>query len=143
MRMILRDFAFAFIVAFVLFLVFGHGLRRVGPFGGAIWFFIVVLLAAWVGGVWARPIGPAIMGVFWLPYLWFGLLIALVLASTSPVYVPPRRDRSSTDEGDDSKSEEVLAAAGTLSLFLWVLLLSMGIALIAHYTRIGAAPAPP
>ncbi len=146
------DLLVAFIIAIILAVIFG-GLGRYGPWRGIVWFFLIVLLAAWVGGVWAQPIGPPVYGVYWLPFLWIGLLIALLLAAASPRRPappplppppagqppppppagqppPPPPERANPP----SREEPVTSvAAATFGFFFWILLIGFVIALFVHY----------
>jgi hypothetical protein len=128
--MVVTDFLFAVVVAFLIFVVFSRGFRRVGPFGGVLWFFLIVLFASWAGGVWVRPAGPVLWGVYWVPFLTVGLLVALLLAASTPPRTPLRPPKSA-DEAEARAEAEVLAV--TLSVFFWIMLVFLIIAIAVHY----------
>lgn len=124
------DLLFAVVVAIVLTAVFAGGLRRVGPWEGLLWFFLIILFAAWVGGAWMRPIGPPLWGVYWVPFLWFGLLVALLLAAATPSRPPRTREEAAEQAGAEA------AAAGTsvaLGVFFWLLLIGLLLTIIISY----------
>jgi hypothetical protein len=50
--------------------------------------FVALFLPIWAGGIWLGPMGPAILGMYVLPFLLIGLCVALLLAAVSP----PRKD---------------------------------------------------
>jgi hypothetical protein len=132
--MLMTEILFALLVAGILTAVFAGGFRRRGPWASGIWFFVVVLLAAWVGGVWARPVGPPIWGLYWVPFLWIGLLFALLLAAASPT-PPPRR----LQEPGGQPPGEVSAAAPTsvaVGWFLWALLIGLALGLVFYYVPV-------
>ncbi|MGD2111096.1 MAG: hypothetical protein PVI86_17095 [Phycisphaerae bacterium] len=133
--MLVTDFLFALIVAFLIFLVFFRGFRRVGPFGGVVWFFLIVLFASWAGGVWIRPVGPTLWGVYWLPFVIVGLVVALLLAASAPP--PPMRLPKSVEETEDKIEAESIAVA--LSAFVWIMLLFLIVAIGVHYITQAAA----
>jgi hypothetical protein len=128
--MVVTDFLFALVIAFLIFVVFLHGFRRVGPFGGVLWFFLIVLFASWAGGVWVRPVGPMLWGVYWVPFLVVGLMVALLLAASSPPR-PPGKPSKTIDEEKRKREAEVLGVS--LSVFFWVMLVFLVIAISVHY----------
>jgi hypothetical protein len=54
---------------------------RSGPWASIPVFFALIFLAAWAGGVWIAPMGPVLFGVYWVPFVVFGLIFALLLAA--------------------------------------------------------------
>jgi hypothetical protein len=87
----LADSLFALAVGLLLTVIFTAGFRTRGPWG--VWwaFLLVVVLSAWVGGVWVRPVGPLLFGVNWLPLLSMGILFAVLLAAVVPFASPRTR----------------------------------------------------
>jgi hypothetical protein len=128
--MVVTDFLFALVIAFLIFVVFLHGFRWVGPFGGVLWFFLIVLFASWTGGVWVRPVGPVLWGVYWVPFVVVGLLAALLLAAASPPR-PPGKPPRGVDEEDAKGRAEILGV--TLSVFFWIMLIFLVLAIAVHY----------
>lgn len=106
------EFLFALVIALVLVAIFSFGLRRPGPWGGFLWFFLLVFLGAWAIGAWAEPIGPTAWGVTWLPIFFGALLIALLVAALPPAGTP-------TASTTPTETPEAVAAVGA---FFWILL---------------------
>ncbi len=52
-----------------------------------VFLFLALFLPIWAGGIWLGPMGPAVFGMYFLPFLLIGLGVALLLAAVSP----PRR----------------------------------------------------
>jgi hypothetical protein len=52
--------------------------RRIRSKHRVLVFFTIVFLAAWAGGIWITPAGPAFLGIYWLSFLVIGLLFALL-----------------------------------------------------------------
>jgi hypothetical protein len=129
--MVVTDFLFALVVTFVIFLIFSRGFQRTGPFAGVVWFFLMILFASWAGGVWVRPIGPALWGVYWVPFVMVGLLVALLLFASTPTQPFVKPPRPLDDQAEAEVEAEVLGA--TLGASFWVMLIFLVIAIAAHY----------
>ena len=110
------ELLFALLLAFVLAIVFALGFGRAGPWGGFLWFFLIIFLGAWAIGLWATPVGPPLWGVSWVPILFGALLLALLLAA-----IPPY-DTSRAPEAPPNMA----GAAAALGVFFWALLLGLG-----------------
>ena len=53
--------------------------------------FWIIFLATWAGGIWVRPFGPSFRGIYWLPFLWIGIITVLILAVFYPRRIPKSR----------------------------------------------------
>ena len=85
------------------------------------WFFFLILfMAVWAGGVWVEPVGPAVGGVFWVPSLVIGLIIALILLAVLPSR--PVQRRAEAVEAEEVEASPAVVAFG---IFFWVLLLAL------------------
>ncbi|NIS37834.1 hypothetical protein GWN26_02345 [Candidatus Saccharibacteria bacterium] len=126
--MVFLDVLFAFIIAVVLSGIFVLIIRRYGPWPRSFMFFIIIFLAAWAGGVWMNPVGPTIKGSTWMPFLFVGLIFALLLAATSQ-----RQEESSIilKTKEEVKKEERVKTA--LSIYFWLLILALVAAIVLGY----------
>ena len=89
--MFFHDLLFVLFLTLILTLIFAVGFRRHSWGGGLILFFLILFLATWAGGMWITPFGPVWQGIVWLPFIFVGLLLALLLTSTiRPDRVRPR-----------------------------------------------------
>ena len=132
--MILLHLLFAAVVAVLLTLAFAGACRRCGPWENALWFFIIVLLVAWVGGVWIEPVGPPLWGVYWIPFLGMGLLIALLLAAATPAPRPPKRLPEAREQMEaEAEAPAAITTALALGWFFWALLVALLVAILVHY----------
>jgi len=108
---------------------------RIGPWSGRIWFGLVLFLFTWVGGVWGRPYGPVLWGVSWLPFVFWGLIFALLMAAA----VPRRPPRSRRKLPEPPRAEVENGTADpldmTLGIFFWILVVGLVAALIVHYLQ--------
>ncbi len=121
--MLVTDLLLAFFIALVLAGIFSAGFGHRWPGYPAVWpsaffFFLLLFVAVWAGGIWASPYGPMIGSVAWLPFLIVGVAIALLLAAVLPRGGP---------------AETAGATAATLSVFFWLFLVVGAIAIIVGY----------
>lgn len=123
--MLLTEFLFALLVAIVITLIFPLGFRRRVVWPGLFLFFMIIFLAAWAGGRWLTPIGPAAFGVFWLSFLVMGIFIALVIAAAA---APRRESTVEMVEGSEERREE-----SAFDVFLGVLLIVLVVGIIVSY----------
>jgi len=121
------DLLFALAVALLLTAIFAAGFRNRGPWAAWWVFLLVVFLAAWAGGVWITPFGPLLFDTYWLPILVVGLIFALLLAAA----VPARAPRTRAEAIAEARAEEEAAAA--FSVFFWILLIGLAIAIVLAY----------
>ena len=125
----LGDLLTALLVAVVLVAIFGLGYRRSRLDSGLFWFFVLLFLATWAGGVWLTPLGPPVFGISWLSFVLAGAFFTLLIMALLPLPLSPR-------EGPVGAQEELEASAGALfavNLFFWVLLLGFFIVILISY----------
>jgi len=108
-------------VATLITLFFTVLLKNKGPWGNFWSFFIVILLAVFAADVWIGPVGPYWFdGIYWVPPLAVGLIIALLLAATAPS--PKTRNELELETRKLDPEEKVPVVYGT---FFWLLFLVM------------------
>ena len=127
--MFFAHFLFALIVSLILAAIFGAGLRRHGWGSNLLFFFILLFLFTWAGGIWIVPVGPFLLGVPFFTFLFVWLLFALLLTAL----IPPSRayGRSGSRENIQAQREAIVA----MDAFLWILFISLVITIILGYTR--------
>ena len=106
--MILMDVVFALIIALLLVLIFTIIFRAKPPDFGSVAFFLIVFLSSWAGGIWLTPIGPVSWGVYWLPFLLVGVMVALLLAAVHP---PPKESTVELVDLEKRKARRWTAAS--------------------------------
>lgn len=128
------DLLFVLVVAMLLTFLFSAAFSWTGPWPGFAWFFVLILLTSWAAGLWVRPFGPPLFGVFWMPYLVFGLIAALLVAAASPPEGARRRP-GSAPRPPSERDEDVAAegAAVAVGLFFWLLVLVLVTAVVIGY----------
>lgn len=113
------------IIAFLITLFFRFLLKVSGPWGSFWAFFIIILLAVIAADIWISPIGPHFEDLYWVPPIAAGLVIALLLAATTP---SPKARSEMTAENKRTKEEAVAVALGT---FFWFLIIFLVVLIIA------------
>jgi hypothetical protein len=130
-KMFFSEFLFVLLITVILTAVFAVGIRRRTTWNILLPFFIILFLATWATGIWIRPIGPVIGGIFWLPFLVIGLLYAFLLAAFIPSSRPPQTSREKVRQR--IKEQEVLSV---LNVFFWLVVIGLIIAIIWRYLYI-------
>lgn len=118
------DLLFALVIGLLLTALFALLFNTRGPWE-VIWvFLLIIVLGAWVGGLWLVPFGPVLFDVAWVPFLLAGLFFALILAAATP---PP------PTAAGTSVSPAGTEAALAFSIFFWILLLGLVAAIVLAY----------
>lgn len=133
--MIFQDIIIALLVAVMLSGIFALSTWRGSRRSGIIWLFLVLFLASWAGGIWLRPFGTETQDLRWLGFLIIGLIVALFLSlRPSPNNFRGGR-RETLDMLERIKQEEEIQTVTfvTLSIFFWVLIVLLILAIIVRY----------
>ncbi|MCF8303367.1 MAG: hypothetical protein K9I94_08860 [Bacteroidales bacterium] len=120
------------VIAVVIGLIFSLGFHKKGPWGSIVTFILILFLAIWAASLWLNPIGPTAWGIPWYPIIFFGILIAFILAQITPM---PRnkfkgRRQMFTEEDEESKETRQVI---TFDEVFWVLLVAFIIAIVLGY----------
>jgi hypothetical protein len=122
------EFLVVLVFTLVLTAIFAVGIRRRTTWNILLPFFMILFLATWATGIWVSPIGPMIRGIFLVPFLFIGLLYALLLTAFIPPSRPPRTPREKARQVE--KEQETFAV---LNAFFWLLIIGLIIAIIGRY----------
>lgn len=134
-KMIFPEFTVSLFIAFLMTGIYMILTRKSGRRTGLIWLFLIIFLSVWAGGMWLKPFGPTMWGVHWLTFLIAGIVVILLFF----IFIPrkPPRGRNETidmlDQVEREKEIEEIAYI-TLSLFFWLLLAILIIAIVLRYT---------
>lgn len=123
----MAELLLALIFGLIIAAAFAYGLGRPAPWGGFLWFFLVIFLVGWVVALWVEPVGPAVWGIAWLPVLFAGLLVALLIAALA---APAPRPSGAVAPAAEAAADETAAGVG---LFFWLLLVVLFIAIALGY----------
>jgi hypothetical protein len=128
------EFVVALIVALLVSVLFGYALRRRIPRKGFFWFFLILLLATWAGGMWIGPFGPTFRGIFWLPFVLVAVLVGLLLAAIAPRRAPTGRIETleMLEEIEQKRKLEKLTYI-SFGVFFWVALFALITVIIVRY----------
>jgi hypothetical protein len=119
------------ILAFLITLFFNFLLRVRGPWGNFWAFFIIILLAIFAADVWISPVGPYWGNTYWVPPLATGLIIALLLAATTP----SPKSRKNLETSKETTGEK--SATTALDIFFWFLIIFLVGIIVAGYIYSG------
>ncbi len=133
MNMILTESLFALAVSLFLTVVFAVIGRQAKSPRRVIVFALLVFFSSWAGGIWITPVGPAILGVYWLSFFAVGLIFALVLEGIAAFHSRPVRPGSGEVRMDEKEEHEIESVFGT---FFWILLLAfIGVIVLGYVHR--------
>ena len=118
-RVMFFHFLIALGVAVILSLILVQALGRERAMAGFLVFMVVIMLMSWAGGVWMRPIGPAAGGIYWLPFVLTGFLVALLIGAFH--YAKSVRSAPIPAERKEEKVHTAKVTA-ELGFFFWILL---------------------
>jgi hypothetical protein len=124
--MFISDLFGAFLFGVVIVFALSRTFSTKGPWGGLLSFWIVVVLFAWVAGVWLRPYGPVWFGVGWIPIIFVGLLVAMLLTAVSP------RERWNRFSGK-KKSVAAENRKADVDVFFWILIFCLAMLAMSHF----------
>jgi len=122
-------FAFGWVLVWTVSIIFGTK----GPWGSFLWFFVVVSLFAWTGGIWIVPFGPTWGGIGWLPIISMGILASMILTAASPRR-PRKRKVVSAEAAAEEESKVIV---DTIFWVMIIFLLIFGFGHYAWFPRVG------
>ena len=98
--------------------------------------FWIIFLTTWAGGIWLKPFGPSFRGIHWLPFLFIGIIIVLILVVSYPRRTPKSRWET-LDMLQRIESQKRLNQLTyiTLILLFWLLLFLLSVAIIVRYVK--------
>ncbi|MCE5328038.1 MAG: hypothetical protein LLG01_16650 [Planctomycetaceae bacterium] len=125
---ILLSSLLAAILSMLLTLVLGR--RGPGPLMGFIFFYIMLFLATWAGGLWLGRIRPGEWQVNWLGYVLVSVVLWLILAAVLPRQGrKPRHADSATLPVVEPQATQQLA----LGVLFWLLVVVLLIIIALNY----------
>ena len=130
----MAEFFVALIVALLVSILFGYALRRRIPRKGFFWFFLILLLATWAGGMWIGPFGPSFRGIFWLPFVLVAVVVGAFLAAVAPRRAPTGRIETleMLEEIEQKRKLQKLTYI-SFGVFFWVALFALITVIIVRY----------
>ncbi len=98
--------------------VFSYVFKNKGQ-GSVLFFFLIVFLSSWAARLWIVPIGPAFLGLAWIPVLKVAAIFAFILAVASSI--PENSNISQNQNKEHIKTDEDKTTRA-ISGYIWVLL---------------------
>jgi energy-coupling factor transporter transmembrane protein EcfT len=127
-NMIFIELVFAMAVSLFLTVVFAVISRRPKTRRQVLLFFLIIFFGAWAGGIWLTPVGPVLLGAYWLSFFVVGLIFALVLEAVAAFSRPQREPQEiQSDVREEGEIESVLG------VFIWILLAVLVLAVVLGY----------
>jgi hypothetical protein len=81
--------------------------------------------------VWLTPFGPVWWGISWLPFIFVGIVIALLLTAI----MRPDRVRPREGGGVDIEVRANNQTLAALDVFMWILICGLFLAIIIGYLK--------
>jgi len=116
---------------FLAFVVMWTLIAYAGESGGwGAWsVFLLFFFAILAGGLWLTPVGPPLVGVYWIPFLFVAIFIAMFWAAAPH---PPRRKRRKSGQSSVlGRQDDMPVAPVGLGVLFWLLL--VGLAMVALF----------
>jgi hypothetical protein len=129
--MVFIELVFALAVALFLTVVFAVIGRQAKSARRVLIFFIIIFFGAWAGGIWLTPVGPVLLGVYWLSFFAVGLIFALVMEAVAAF--SGKSLSQSQEEKTDTKEEGEIESV--MWIFFWVLIVGFVAAIVFGYVR--------
>lgn len=113
----------SFLIALIITVIFFYGFRSRGPWGNFWTFFLVMFLVIWAGALWLTPIGPTWLDVAWVPIIILGIVLAIIMAASTP---PERPTRIVVNEPEPEPERE----PAIVGMFFWVSIIVLAAVII-------------
>ncbi len=120
--MAVLEIVITIILAIIIGALFYYAFRSRGPWGSFWSFFLILLLGGIAAEAWMEPIGPQYWDISWVPTLLVMLVLALILAASTPTQRESAQGKSTRAPSRNSPTKRETAAAA-LGGFFWILTL--------------------
>ncbi|HKJ86767.1 MAG TPA: hypothetical protein VKA06_11860 [Spirochaetia bacterium] len=124
--MVIGDVVLALVLGVLFAALIGAVFGVRGGTAGFLMLFLLFFLFAWAGGLWIGPLGPAFLGVYWLPGFVVALLIFLLIGALS--YHRPVSTREAQAEIEARQTAEKVFGA-----LIWLVILGLILAIVVAY----------
>lgn len=142
--MIFIQVLIALVIAIIITLIFYIPFKIKGPWQNFWSFFIIIFFGNLAAGTLVETIGSSIYGFYWIPGIFMGLIIALLLAAVTPVAVDQKRkskfdkiDYNKEEPGDNPRSADIHSIkyadeerSLSIGLFYWIVVVLLILAAV-------------
>jgi hypothetical protein len=115
--MIFGEFLIALIIALFFTTILAVSGKKHRTWKKVITIFLIMLFASWAGGIWITPVGPTILGIYWLSIFVVALILALIMETVSAMHASPS-DVSKNETKKEEETLEVLISTSFLILLI-------------------------
>lgn len=132
--MIVKELLTALLIAILMVALFLLLVRRSGTRYDKVWLFLIVFGATWAGGVWIRPFGPPLAGVYWLTFVLAGIIAVGLIGLFIPRR-PPHGRQETLEKLEQVKQSKELQQVTTMTLgvLFWLVLSIFVLAIVFRY----------
>lgn len=92
--MFLTDLVLVLVISIVFTAAFAMGFRKLNFQFRMIFLFLILFLSTWAGGIWVKPIGPAVFSENFFSFLIVGFIMGMLLTA----FLPPGNFESMNKE---------------------------------------------
>jgi hypothetical protein len=82
--MFLTDLVLVLVISIVFTAAFAMGFRKLNFQFRMIFLFLILFLSTWAGGIWVKPIGPAVFSENFFSFLIVGFIMGMLLTAVLP-----------------------------------------------------------
>jgi hypothetical protein len=129
---ILIELTFALAVSLFLTVIFVVVGKRAKPRKYLILFSVILFFGSWGGGIWLSPIGPTILGVYWLSFFVVGVIFALVMEGIAAFSIRTPEEIKTADKADAKEARQIELL---LRVYAWILLGILAGGIVLGYAR--------
>ncbi|QSE95895.1 hypothetical protein [Fulvivirga lutea] len=127
---VLAIILYLFVFALLITAISGLAFKTHGPWGSYWPSFLLTFLFIWVVSLWTEPVGPVYYGVSWVPIIFAGVIMAILLAAVTPPQLRRQRKIILKDNKEDRNPGTAIA----LGILFWVVIIILIVGIIAKYT---------
>ncbi|MBD3182452.1 hypothetical protein GF312_09185 [Candidatus Poribacteria bacterium] len=131
----------AIIVGVLVTVIFAVIFHRKGPWQNVGIFFLIIFLGVWAASLWIVPVGPNIMGIYWVPVLLTGLILGLLMIAATPQTRVSEVQEEVIVKGQYEEEREYPVKEKKIDTLLWAFLgitsIALLIAIIVGYVVTG------
>ncbi len=124
--MIFGEFLIALIIALFFTTILAVSGKKHRTWKKVITIFLIMLFASWAGGIWITPVGPAILGIYWLSIFVVALILALIMETVSAMHASPSDVSKKETKKEEETLEVLISTSFLILLIIFVIVIVIG-----------------
>lgn len=124
--MILGEFLIALIIALFFTTILAVSGKKHRTWKRVITIFLIMLFASWAGGIWITPVGPAILGIYWLSIFVVALILALIMETVSAMHASPSDVSKKETKKEEETLEVLISTSFLILLIIFIIVIVIG-----------------